>query len=187
MPTLQFLATISALEKQLTQVKEERDKAVKRENEFWEYLRNAFLIESREELEEHAKGWSPQNSLLVALHHIWKREPKVEEIQKQLTQVRRERDRAESLMNNPEINNFIEGVKSEAAHQVKRWGKNHDGLKTPEDWLWLIAYLSTKASQASRYGDKEKYLHHILTCAAACFNWHKNVTDTPEPQPKKIP
>jgi len=104
----------------------------------------------------------------------------------ELTQLKSERDRAESLINNPEINNFIEGVKSEAAHQVKRWGENHDGLKTPEDWLWLLAYLSTKATQASRYGDKEKYLHHIVTCAAACFNWHKKVS-TPEPLSKETP
>jgi len=109
---------------------------------------------------------------------------KAKELNQSLTQVRRERDETLTLINNPEINNFIEGVKSEAAHQIKRWGSEHDEGKTAEDWLWLLAYLSTKASQASRYGDNEKYLHHIVTCAAACFNWHKKVS-TPEPQPKE--
>jgi len=79
----------------------------------------------------------------------------------------------QDLIDNPEINDFIKGVKLEATHQIKRWGPDHDDLKTPEDWLWVIALLTTKATQAARYGDKDKYLHHIITCAAACLNWHK--------------
>ena len=51
---------------------------------FWEHLHNAFEIESREELEKFAKGWKPPNPLVVALHHIWKREPKVAQLQAEL-------------------------------------------------------------------------------------------------------
>lgn len=84
----------------------------------------------------------------------------------------------EGLINSPEIHDFVEAVKREAAHQRERWGSEHDEGKTAEDWLWLVAYLSTKATQASRYSDRDKYLHHIITCAAACLNWHANAAGT---------
>lgn len=79
---------------------------------------------------------------------------------------------AEAKLNAPELVSFRDAVVLEAAHQRERWGTDHDGGKTVEDWLWLVAYLATKASQANRYGDREKYIHHIITCGAACANWH---------------
>ena len=79
---------------------------------------------------------------------------------------------AEAKLNAPELHSFRDAVVLEAAHQRERWGTDHDGGKQPEDWLWLVAYLATKAGQAHRYGDREKYLHHIVTCGAACANWH---------------
>jgi hypothetical protein len=47
---------------------------------FWEHLYNGYNIESREEIEKDCKeSWSEGTSpLAVALHFIWKREPKVE-------------------------------------------------------------------------------------------------------------
>lgn len=72
----------------------------------------------------------------------------------------------------PEINNFVEGMIREATHARGRWGVEHDMNKTPEDWLWLIAYLATKAATAARYGDAEKYKHHLVTAAGALMNWH---------------
>lgn len=83
---------------------------------------------------------------------------------------------AESKLNAPELHNFRDAVVLEAAHQRERWGNEHDAGKTDEDWLWLVAYLSTKAAQANRYGDREKRLHHIITCGAACANWHAFAT-----------
>lgn len=83
---------------------------------------------------------------------------------------------AEAKLNAPELHSFRDAVVLEAAHQRERWGSDHDAGKTFEDWLWLVAYLSTKASQANRYGDREKALHHIITCAAACANWHAFAT-----------
>lgn len=88
-------------------------------------------------------------------------------------ELERELARLRSLIDNPHIGNFLEGVRFEAVHQVERWGEDHDARKSPEDWLWTIAYLSTKAAQAARYGDANKYLHHIVTTAAACLNWHR--------------
>jgi hypothetical protein len=85
---------------------------------------------------------------------------------------------AEAKLNAPELHDFREAVVLEAAHQRERWGSDHDEGKTAEDWLWLVAYLSTKAGQAHRYGDRDKYLHHIITCAAACANWHASASGT---------
>ena len=90
-----------------------------------------------------------------------------------------EKDRAavrDELINTPELGEFTESIRLESLHQRKRWGSEHDEGKEPEDWLWLVAYLATKATQASRYGDKEKYLHHIITCGAACLNWYLGAT-----------
>jgi len=39
----------------------------------------------------------------------------------------------------PEIDDFFEAVKKEAAYQRERWGADHDGGKTDPDWFWLIA------------------------------------------------
>ncbi|MEW5709786.1 MAG: hypothetical protein AB1830_12920 [Pseudomonadota bacterium] len=75
-------------------------------------------------------------------------------------------------INRPELDDFMAAVVNEARHQRARWGAEHDAGKSPEDWLWLVAYLATKAAQAHRYGDRGKYLHHIITTAAACLNWH---------------
>ena len=67
----------------------------------------------------------------------------------------------------PEVNDFIEGVRREAAHQRQRWGSDHDEGKTDADWFWLIGYLAGKALHKP-----EKRLHHLVTTAAALANWH---------------
>ncbi len=79
-------------------------------------------------------------------------------IQKQLEEI-----------NTPEIQDFFVGVEREAKHQRLRWGSDHDEGKADVDWLWLLGWLAGKAVQADGY---EKKLHHIITTAAACFNWH---------------
>ena len=76
----------------------------------------------------------------------------------------------------PEIHDFTVAMEREAAHQRDLWKNDHDAGKGALDWLWLIGFLATKAAQADRYGDREKYLHHIITAAAACCNWHANAT-----------
>lgn len=83
---------------------------------------------------------------------------------------------AEAKLNTPELHDFVNGAVAEAQHQRERWGTDHDEGKTPLDWLWLVAYLCTKATQAERYGDTDKYLHHIITAAAALANWHSHAT-----------
>ena len=91
----------------------------------------------------------------------------------------------EKLLYTPEIRDFLEGVRREAAHQRLKWEEEHDMQKAPADWHWLLSHLSGKAlfhaahighwptmAQVNAY-HREKYLHHIVTTAAACYNWHQ--------------
>jgi hypothetical protein len=91
--------------------------------------------------------------------------------------------RLRELINSPHIMAFLEAVKIEAIHQRERWGIDHDAGKSDADWFWLIGYLAGKALQASTQEPDAinpntatpivtKQLHHIITTAAACLNWH---------------
>lgn len=91
----------------------------------------------------------------------------------------------EAQLNAPELQDFVAGAVREAAHQRRRWPEGHDAGKTPEDWLWLVAHLATKAVSAYRYGDRAKYVHHIVTTAAACANWHAHETGEVTPSAPK--
>lgn len=76
----------------------------------------------------------------------------------------------EKAISTPEVNDFLEAVKIEAAYQRKRWGAS-DPHKTPWDWWQLVVYLSGKAFfTPARY--RKKVLHRIVTIAAAAYNWH---------------
>lgn len=72
----------------------------------------------------------------------------------------------------PEVDDFTAGVVAEAQHQRVRWGSEHDAGKEPQDWYWLLAYLSGKALRAAIDGDQEKALHHCISSAAVLANWH---------------
>ena len=95
-----------------------------------------------------------------------------------ITELEADRDRLHNLIWNPENQNFLEGVRIEAAHQVDRWGTSHDNGKAQQDWFWLIGYLSGKALRATIDGDKEKALHHCISSAAVCANWHSHISGT---------
>jgi hypothetical protein len=89
-------------------------------------------------------------------------------------QARRDKARIaelEALINNPHTDNFLEAVRLEAAHQRERWKAEHDAGKSDADWLWLVAYLTTKALTKP-----DKRLHHIITAAAGLLNWHMQRT-----------
>lgn len=94
-----------------------------------------------------------------------------------LAEVRgKERDELAARLNTPHTANFLEAVTNEAAHQVARWGVEHDAGKRAEDWIALVAYLLGKATKAHYDNDRQKLLHHIITIAAVCANWHANLT-----------
>lgn len=74
-----------------------------------------------------------------------------------------------------DCSDFIRDLQLEAAHQVERWGVEHDAGKRPEDWFTLLQYLLGKAAKAHFDGDREKLLHHIVTGAAVLFNWWRRM------------
>ena len=80
------------------------------------------------------------------------------------------------LLNTPLVDDFFAAVRNEAAHQVERWGVEHDADKRSEDWITLFVYLLGKAAKAHFAGDRDKLLHHIITVAAVALNWHRNAT-----------
>lgn len=84
--------------------------------------------------------------------------------------------RLRSLINTPRTDDFFEAVRLEAAHQQERWGVENDAGKEPQDWYWLLGYLSGKALAAFLRRDSEKGLHHIISSAAAMLNWHRHAT-----------
>lgn len=75
-------------------------------------------------------------------------------------------------LSTPEIHDFIVAVEREALHQRDRWGSDHDAGKTDADWFWLIGYVAGKALHKP-----EKRLHHIITTAAVCLNWHAHAIE----------
>lgn len=76
------------------------------------------------------------------------------------------------LVNTPETREFLQGVSLEAQHQRERWGSEHDAGKTPFDWVFLVGHLATRAAMNYMADNQEKALHHAITTAAACANWH---------------
>lgn len=85
----------------------------------------------------------------------------------------KEIERLCGLFNTPHTDEFLKAVELEALHQRERWAAEHDAGKTDADWFWLIGYLAGKA-----LNKPEKQLHHIITTAAACLNWHAGKTGT---------
>lgn len=90
--------------------------------------------------------------------------------------LREENERLTDLLNTPHNDDWFEGVRIEAAHQVERWGADHDAGKGPLDWFWLIGYLGQKAAAAELAGDLNKAKHHTISTAAALLNWHRKLS-----------
>ena len=94
----------------------------------------------------------------------------------ELASVTAQHDRLLALIHNPHTDDFLESVRTEAAHQRERWGTEHDAGKGAPDWFWLLGYLAGKALHAWKSGEDEKLKHHVITTAAACLNWHAQVS-----------
>lgn len=86
------------------------------------------------------------------------------------------------IINSPETEEFLLAVKLEAAHQRSRWGSENDAGKEDIDWFWLLGWLGSKAvtnpgtEGASKPIATTKKKHRIITVAAACLNWHMQVS-----------
>lgn len=93
-------------------------------------------------------------------------------LEAEVATVTAERDALHKLLNTPEFHDFLKGVPLEAAHQVQRWGSEHDAGKSCLDWFWLIGYLAQRIVEYDKAGNRDKALHHCVTTAAALMNWH---------------
>lgn len=78
----------------------------------------------------------------------------------------------EAINSAPDVGEFMVSLEKEIRFQRQKWGTEHDAGKTDADWFWLIGYLAGKALTCAIRGEPEKALHHIITTAAACANWH---------------
>lgn len=78
-------------------------------------------------------------------------------------------------INKPELNNFIEGFKIEAVHQVERWGLEQEEKKPPHHYIMVLAKLMGKLAVAIWDKDADKFKHHCITIAASLFNCHRQI------------
>jgi len=78
----------------------------------------------------------------------------------------------DQLVNNPEIDNFLEGVRLESAHQTEKHGFAFEVEKSPHDYILVMDYLKGKQVTAIWGLDVEKYKHHLITLSAVCLNAH---------------
>lgn len=85
-------------------------------------------------------------------------------------------DRLRHLINTPRTDEFFAAVRIESAHQIERWGVEHDAGKRTEDWITLFTYLLGKAAKAYWSGDEEKLKHHVITSGAVALNWFRRLT-----------
>lgn len=146
-----------------------------------DYLDHGFYLESGE----------PANSLCgdhlsgSPYAHVHCRDVTITRLSTDLTRVKAELAAAEGrirdldgLINTPQVDDFLEAVRTEAAHQCERWGTEHDAGKEPQDWFWLLGYLSGKALASAVKDDRDKALHHTISSAAVLLNWHAHISGT---------
>lgn len=84
-----------------------------------------------------------------------------------------EQERLTNLINHPVLNDFIQGVAIEAAHQIDRWGEDHDEDKTDADWIAVFVHLLGKFPDAFWSGKNDKVLHHLIAISAVAANCHR--------------
>lgn len=80
-----------------------------------------------------------------------------------------------TLINNPEIENFINGVTLEAAHQTQRWGAEKEEKEPPHHYILVTNKLLGKMCVDIWDRDTDKFKHHIIALAAEMFNIHRQV------------
>lgn len=115
--------------------------------------------------------WNPR---FDAAHKAYQhRQPEIDALTARAAELEAENKRLDCLINNPHTMHFLESVQLEAAHQQERWASSHDAGKADPDWFWLLGFLAGKAIRPDQ--TPEKRLHHIITSAAACLNWHAHV------------
>jgi hypothetical protein len=120
----------------------------------------------------HRLYLGPDGSVTITPESLTALEEHNATLQRRVELLETEIRRVHSLINSPETENFLEGVKREVAHQRERWGAPHDREKSAEHWYWLVGYLGGKALRAAIGGDRDKALHHTISSASALAHWH---------------
>ncbi len=71
----------------------------------------------------------------------------------------------------PDVEDFIEGVKREMAYQAERWAERDRG-RGATGWAPLVARFTRNVVDAALAGDRRLALHHVISAAAALGHWH---------------
>lgn len=137
---------------------EERDRLATRRDEL---LALVASISQSTPLDEEVKGALNQRGALLA--EVGTLRARVADLERQL--------------NTPHTADFVESVRIEAAHQVARWGVEHDARKSIEDWAALFVRLLGKMVDAHWNGDIPKLFHHVVTLAAVAANCHARLSE----------
>lgn len=124
---------------------------------------------------QQGRGVLPEEARQMARHAAYALNS-VTELERERDALREEVTRLTKLIDTPHTDDWLRAVPLEAAHQVKRWGVEHDVGKTPFDWFWLIGYLAQKAAASAVAGDVEKAKHHTVSTGAVLLNWFKRLT-----------
>ncbi|KJU81030.1 hypothetical protein N619_01325 [Ectopseudomonas oleovorans] len=103
--------------------------------------------------------------------HIYEGNPSLEA--HSLMTVAQHRRILDALINTPHTDEWFDAVRLEAAHQIQRWGTDHDAGKQPADWFWLLGYLGQKAMTVQIAGDEQKAKHHTISSGAMMLNWFR--------------
>lgn len=90
--------------------------------------------------------------------------------------LRAEVARLRALIDTPATDDFVESTKREAAHQIQRWGVEHQAAKAPSDFFWLVGYLAGKADRSATLGETDKAKHHLVAAAAVLLNWFRRLS-----------
>lgn len=98
------------------------------------------------------------------------------DLESQVSALRADAARFRGLINTPHTDDWFSAVRLEAAHQIERWGADHDTGKQPHDWFWLLGYLGGKALASAMSGNIEKAKHHTISSGAALLNWFRALT-----------
>lgn len=128
------------------------------------------------DIERDIRGYLVSHTAALAGNpYGWSTE-QIKALLRRLDDERMEHNLLKELLSRPEIDDFWEGIVTEAAHQRRRWGDAHDRDKSAENWFWLVGYLGGKALRAAIDGDKAKAKHHTISAAAVLFQWHQAIS-----------
>jgi len=105
------------------------------------------------------------------------KKPSRPDLMEENRRLREELEGLKKILGSPEINEFWEGVRREAAYQRDHWGEKHDLEKSDADFYWTLGWLAGKAvndphDEEDTRTPLERKLHRIMTAAALASNWH---------------